>query len=188
MWFYASLVSGVDQTGEFWGISFASGERRPCCLLPQLWRGKPPAAGHWGSGQGWHQFARCMDLGCHLWGVEGGKWYQLLESVVYVRWALTICEGVLSNWLCQSVCLSVCHSSEKFWDLNYRRVKGFFKPDSSVESVYLIGNKPFLPSTFPAVSYLTSGLSTISIWSILDSAESTYMRTQHVSTNTLDTV
>ena len=45
-----SLVAGVDQAGEARGSSLASGERLPCCLLPQFWRGEPPAASHWWGG------------------------------------------------------------------------------------------------------------------------------------------
>ena len=41
------LVPGVDQTRQDWGSFLASREGCPCCLLSQLWRGAPPAAGYW---------------------------------------------------------------------------------------------------------------------------------------------
>jgi len=43
----ASLVPGVDQTGEARRSHLASWEIIPCCLLPQLWTGSSPGANHW---------------------------------------------------------------------------------------------------------------------------------------------
>ena len=45
-----SLVPGVDQIGETRRRPLASREIKPCCLLPQLWTGSSPGAGHWGVG------------------------------------------------------------------------------------------------------------------------------------------
>jgi len=44
----ASLVPGVDQTGEARRSPLASRESITCCLLPQLWTGSSSGASDWG--------------------------------------------------------------------------------------------------------------------------------------------
>ena len=99
---------------------------------------------------------------------EGGVKAMITSDCFYPARA---CAKGLSNWFCPSVCQFVSQSSKKLLNLNIDRVKQF----PVALCVPHRKENGFIPSAFPAVSYLTSCI--ICHFNMVNTVQSGYLRT-----------